>query len=109
MKRYCFTLDLIDNEELIAAYKQYHASIWPEIEESIKSAGVNDLEIYLLGNRLFMIMEVNDDFSFEAKAKSDLENPKVQEWETLMWKYQQALPQAKPGEKWILMDKIFKL
>jgi L-rhamnose mutarotase len=56
-----------------------------------------------------MIMEVNDTFSFEQKNAADLANPKVQEWETLMWKYQQALPFAKPGEKWILMDKIFNL
>lgn len=109
MKRYCFTLDLIDDEKLISEYKQYHLAIWPEIKESIQSAGVDDLEIYLLGNRLFMIMEVNDDFSFEQKSAADLANPKVQEWEALMWKYQQALPQAKPGEKWILMDQIFKL
>ncbi|MFW0715038.1 L-rhamnose mutarotase [Pedobacter sp. N23S346] len=109
MRRYCFTLDLIDDDKLISEYKQYHLAIWPEIKESIQSADVDDLEIYLLGNRLFMIMEVNDDFSFEQKSAADLANPKVQEWEALMWKYQQALPQAKPGEKWILMDQIFKL
>lgn len=109
MKRYCFTLDLIDDEKLISEYKQYHLAIWPEIAESIQSAGVDHLEIYLLGNRLFMIMEVTNDFSFEQKSAADLANPKVQEWETLMWKYQQALPQAKPGEKWLLMDQIFKL
>ncbi|MCX3265113.1 L-rhamnose mutarotase [Pedobacter agri] len=109
MKRYCFTLDLIEDDELIAAYKQYHEAIWPEIVESIKSSGINDMEIYLSGTRLFMIMETNDTFSFENKAKADLENPKVQEWETLMWNYQKALPNAKPGEKWRLMDQIFKL
>ncbi|MCX2430187.1 L-rhamnose mutarotase [Pedobacter sp. GR22-10] len=109
MQRYCFTLDLIDNPSLIAEYKKYHEAIWPEIQESITSASVLDMEIYLSGNRLFMIMEVNEDFSFEQKAKADLENPRVQEWETLMWKYQQALPGAQPGEKWRLMDKIFKL
>jgi len=109
MKRYCFTLDLIDDEALISAYKEHHERIWPEIVDSIKSAGIVDMEIYLLNHRLFMIMQVNDTFSFEAKAKSDLENPKVQEWEALMWKYQKALPQANPGEKWLLMDQIFKL
>ncbi|RDC58537.1 L-rhamnose mutarotase [Pedobacter chinensis] len=109
MNRYCFTLDLIDNEERIAAYKQYHQAVWPEILESIKNSGITDMEIYLSGNRLFMIMDVNDGFSFEEKAKADLRNSKVQEWETLMWKYQQALPGAKPGEKWRLMEQIFKL
>ncbi len=109
MKRFCFALDLIDNKKLIEIYKKYHEKIWPEITASIKDVGIGDLEIYLVANRLFMIMEVNDDFSFEKKAKMDKENPKVQEWETLMWKYQQKLPFAKEGEKWILMEKIFEL
>ncbi|QPH40253.1 L-rhamnose mutarotase [Pedobacter endophyticus] len=109
MKRYCFTLDLIDDDELIAAYKQYHQAVWPEILDSITSAGITDMEIYLSGNRLFMIMDTNEAFSFDEKAKADLKNTKVQEWETLMWKYQQALPGAKAGEKWRMMDKIFKL
>ena len=67
------------------------------------------MEIYRLGTRLFMIMETDDNFSFEKKGKADKANPKVVEWEELMWKYQQPLPQAKPGEKWLLMDQIFKL
>ncbi|KQN39032.1 L-fucose mutarotase [Pedobacter sp. Leaf41] len=109
MKRYCFTLDLIDNDDLIAAYKQYHQSVWPEILQSIKSSGIDDMEIYLSGTRLFMVMDVNDSFTFEKKTAADLKNAKVQEWEELMWKYQQALPGALPGEKWRLMDQIFKL
>lgn len=109
MRRYCLTLDLIDDEQLIAEYKTHHKAVWPEIESSIRDSGIDNLEIYLLGNRLFMIMDVNDDFSFEAKQKADEENSKVQDWETLMWKYQKALPGAKPGEKWILLEKIFKL
>jgi L-rhamnose mutarotase len=60
-------------------------------------------------NRLFMIMEVDDSFSFNKKGAMDAANPKVQEWEQLMWKYQQALPGSKPGEKWVLMNKIFEL
>jgi len=102
-------LDLQDDPGLIAEYKQYHQQIWPEIEESIKAAGIEDMEIYLLGTRLFMVMEVDEHFSFEAKAKADRNNPKVQEWEQLMWKFQKPLPQAKPGEKWLLMERIFKL
>lgn len=109
MKRYCLTLDLKDDHELIAEYKRYHEKIWPEITRSIKESGVTDMEIYLLGTRMFMIMEVNDDFSFEAKSRADQSNPKVQEWETLMLTFQQTLPQAKRGEKWLLMEKVFKL
>ncbi|GAA4415166.1 L-rhamnose mutarotase [Nibrella viscosa] len=107
--RYCLALDLKDDPALIAEYEQYHEKIWPEIEESIRSSGITDMEIYRIGNRLFMIMETTDDFSFERKSSMDAGNPKVQEWEDLMWTYQQALPLAKPGEKWLLMDRIFKL
>ena len=108
-RRYCLTLDLKEDPQLIAEYKRYHEKIWPEITKSIRDAGVVDLEIYLLGTRMFMVMEVNDRFSFEAKAKADRENPKVSEWEELMWKFQKPLPNAKPGEKWLLMEKIFEL
>jgi L-rhamnose mutarotase len=108
-RRYCLALDLQDDPQLIAEYRRYHEHVWPEITQRIRESGIEDMEIYLLGTRLFMIMEVNERFSFEAKAETDRDNPKVQEWEQLMWKFQRPLPQAKPGEKWILMERIFKL
>jgi len=108
-RRYCLTLDLKDDPALIADYKKHHKSIWPEVAASMKRAGVVDMEIYLLGTRMCMIMEVNDKFSFEVKRKIDSEDAKVREWEALMWKFQQSLPQAKPGEKWLFMERIFKL
>ena len=108
-KRYCLTLDLKDDAKLIAEYKRYHEKIWPEITKSIRDAGIVDMEIYLLGTRMFMIMEVSETFSFEAKAKADRENPRVREWEELMWRFQKPLPNANPGEKWMLMERIFKL
>jgi L-rhamnose mutarotase len=108
-RRYCFTLDLKNDPALIAEYRKYHEQIWPEITKSIEDSGIEDMEIYLLGTRMFMVMEVNDTFSFEAKSRADQENPKVQEWEQLMWKFQQALPAAQPGEKWRRMERIFKL
>ena len=108
-RRFCLTLDLKNDPALIAEYKLYHQKIWPEITKSIKDSGIEDLEIYLLGTRMFMIMEVNNRFSFEAKAQADGKNQKVQEWENLMWKFQQSLPQAKPGEKWLRMERVFKL
>lgn len=107
--KYCFALDLKDDETLIAEYEQYHKQVWPEIVDSIKGSGITQMEIYRVFNRLFMIMETNEKFSFERKNEMDNANPKVQEWETLMWKYQQKIPQAKPGEKWQLMNKIFEL
>jgi L-rhamnose mutarotase len=109
MQRYCLALDLKDDKALIKEYEVYHRKVWPEILQSIKEAGIGQMEIYRVGNRLFMIMETNDNFSFEQKAKADAANPKVQEWEALMWKYQQALPGSKPGEKWMMMEKIFDL
>jgi L-rhamnose mutarotase len=109
IRRYCLTLDLKDDLKLIAEYKRYHEKIWPEITKSIKDAGILDLEIYLHGTRMFMILEVDEAFSFEKKAEADRTNPKVKEWENFMWNFQKALPQARPGEKWLLMEKIFKL
>jgi L-rhamnose mutarotase len=108
-QRYCLTLDLKDDPELIAEYKRHHQKIWPEVTKSIKDAGVQDMEIYLLGTRMFMIMEVREDFSFASKARADRANPKVREWEELMWKFQQSLPNAKSGDKWLLMERVFKL
>ena len=109
MQRHCLALDLKNDPELIAEYDKYHRKVWPEIKQSIRDAGIVTLDIYRVQNRLFMILEANDDFSFEKKAKADASNPKVQEWETLMWKYQQALPGVEKGTKWIVMEKIFAL
>jgi L-rhamnose mutarotase len=109
MKRYCLALDLKDDELLIAEYEDHHKKIWPQILKSIKDAGIQQMEIYRINNRLFMIMETNDDFSFERKAAMDAANKKVEEWEELMWKYQQTIPGSKPGEKWRMMEKIFTL
>lgn len=109
MKKYCLALDLVDDPVLIEQYEKYHTNVSEEITASIKDAGISGMEIYRVGNRLFMIMETEDNFSFEKKKEMDSSNPKVQEWEQLMWKYQQPLPVAKEGEKWILMDRIYKM
>ena len=108
-RKYCLALDLKDDPALIQEYETYHQDVWPEILQSIKGSGIEHMEIYRTGNRLFMIMQVNDEFDFEKKSAMDAVNDKVQEWEQLMWKYQQALPGSKPGEKWILMNKIFEM
>ena len=109
MKRYYLALDLKNDATLIAGYEEHHRKVWPEILQSIRSAGIQQVEIYKVNNRLFMIMETDDDFSFERKRAMDAANKRVQEWEALMWTYQQALPGSKPGEKWFLMDRIFSL
>ncbi|MCK9404014.1 MAG: L-rhamnose mutarotase [Chitinophagaceae bacterium] len=109
MHKYYLALDLVDDQALIASYEKWHKEVWPEIIESITSSGIEQVEIYRVGNRLLMVMEVKEGFSFEAKSEADAVNPKVQEWEKLMWHFQQALPFAKPGEKWLLMNKIFDM
>ena len=109
--KHCFALDLKDDPALIAEYERWHApgSVWPEILVSIKSSGIKALDIYRTGNRLFMVMEVGADFTFAKKTASDAADPRVQGWEDLMWRFQQPLPWAKEGEKWVLMEKMFEL
>ena len=107
MKRYCLTLDLKDDAKMIAEYEEYHKNISPEILKSIKDAGIESMQIYRLHTRMFMIIDTIDDFSFDKKALMDASNEKVQVWENLMWEYQQALPMAKEGEKWVLMKQIY--
>lgn len=109
MKRYVLALDLVDDPELIAEYDKIHQSVSEDIRGSITDAGVEVMDIYRFANRLFMLMEVNETFSFERKASMDALNEKVQEWERLMWGFQQAIPGAKEGEKWVVLDKIFEL
>lgn len=107
--KYYLTVDLKDDPALIAEYEQYHVAIWPEIRKSIIDSGITNMEIYRYDTRLFMIMETDENFSFEKKTAMDAGNAKVQEWEDLMWNYQQPLKNALKGEKWVLMNKIFQL
>ncbi len=102
-------LDLKDDLAMIAEYEHYHATMRPEIEETIRAAGITGMTLYRTGNRLVMLMATDETFSFERKAQLDAENPTVQEWENLMWTYQQALPFAQPDEKWVLMQQIYDL
>ena len=109
VQRFYLALDLKDDPKLIKEYEKYHEKIWPEIEKSIKDSGIISMEIYRTGNRLFMVIVADENFSFEKKSQADASNPKVQEWEKLMWKFQKPMPWTNPGEKWILMNKIFDL
>jgi len=110
MKRFALTLDLIDDPKSIEEYEQHHAkgAAWPEVTQHDIDAGILNIEIFRTGNRMFMLLETVDEFDFEEKANFDALNPKIAEWEALMWKYQQAIPWAAPGEKWVLMKRIFK-
>ena len=107
--RYCLALDLKDDQKLIQEYEKYHENVWPEILEYIKGADITKMDIYRVHNRLFMIMETGSTFSFEKLKTLSKESEINKKWEDLMWKFQQKLPHAEPGEKWILMNKIFSL
>ena len=108
-QRLCLALDLKDDPALIAEYCHLHEQIWPQIAASIRDAGIVAMEIWRTGNRLTMVMETSDQFDGAAKAVADTANPKVQEWEQLMWRFQQPLPWADPGQKWVPMERIFNL
>lgn len=107
--RWCLALDLRDDPVLIAEYCRLHQRIWPEIAVSIRAAGIVDMEIWRTGNRLFMLMETDARFDAAAKGAADAANPRVQEWEQLMWRFQLPLPWADPGQKWVPMERIFAL
>lgn len=111
MARYCFALDLKNDAQLIERYKVWHMpDQMPEaVVRSIRDADTTDMEIWLTGNRMFMIMETGSAFSFEAKAAADMASEDIQAWESLMWEFQQSLPHAKAGEKWVGMNRVFAL
>ena len=109
VRRIALTLNLKDDPALQEAYRGYHARVPAPIEASLREAGILEMRIYALGTRLFMLMDVADGFSFERKARLDAANPAVQEWERLMWTFQDPLPEAAPGEKWVVMDEIYRL
>ncbi|MEQ8238582.1 MAG: L-rhamnose mutarotase [Cyclobacteriaceae bacterium] len=109
VQRMCFGLDLKDDPDLIKQYEDYHQKVWPEVLKSITDSGVLNMEIYRTGNRLFMIMEINESFDEVKKQEAVANNPKVQEWESLMDIFQQRLPWANENQKWVPMKEIFNL
>ncbi|MEG1685531.1 MAG: L-rhamnose mutarotase [Bacteroides sp.] len=111
VKRYCQTLDLRDNPELIAEYRKRHSqeNAWPEILDGIREVGILEMEIYILGTRLFMIVETTLDFDWNTSMERLNTLPRQQEWEEYMSIFQQAEPGASSAEKWQLMDRMFHL
>ncbi|HEX7339290.1 MAG TPA: L-rhamnose mutarotase [Rhodanobacteraceae bacterium] len=106
-----YALDLKNDPDLIARYEHWHKpeNIWPEVVASIRAAGIRDLQIFRAGNRLVMMLDVPEDYSPATKAAADAANPRVQAWETMMWQFQQALPFAPKGAKWVPMQRMFAL
>ena len=110
-QRFCLTLDLKDDPALIKEYSYWHMSehIWPEIPKGIREAGIQDMEIYLLGTRLFMIMETSKDFDYDRQMAKLADLPRQKEWEAFVSKFQKTSPDARSSEKWKMMERIFKL
>lgn len=106
-----FALDLKDDAALIERYKAWHApgQVPQAINDSIRAAGIEGLEIFLCGNRMMMVLTAGPDFDPAARASADAASADVQAWEALMWQFQQPLPFAAEGEKWVRMDKIYDL
>lgn len=102
-------IDLVPDQALIEEYEDYHRRVWPEIKQSLRDCGIKSMGIYRLNTRLVMVLETTNDFTLERKAQMDAKNPKVQEWEALMEKYQQVIPGGKPGQRWQIMEQVFKL
>jgi len=110
-KRYCKSLELKDDPELIAEYKKYHAmgAAWPEITEGMKQVGIIDMEIYISGNILFMIMDTVPDFDHDEAMKKLSTLPRQAEWEALMSKFQKTSSDTSAGDKWKLLERIYKM
>ncbi len=109
MKSYAMVLDLKDNRKLIDEYVEYHKAVWPEALESLRDLGVEEMKIFLLGRRLFMYIEVPDDFDFPADLARYTEVPRAKEWDEFMRGFQEKVPGAKVDEWWAQMQQVWDL
>lgn len=110
-KRYCKTMSLRKDPVLLEAYKKVHArgAVWPEITQEMKEAGILDMEIYLFDYQLFMIMDTVPDFDHDKAMKELAGKPRQVEWEAFVSQFQQTSRDASAGEKWQLMERIYKM
>ncbi|HEV2440878.1 MAG TPA: L-rhamnose mutarotase [Steroidobacteraceae bacterium] len=111
LRRFCFALDLKDDPELIERYRWWHRPGGPPaaVTRGLRAADIREIEIWLRGSRLFMLLEAGPNYDPAAKAARDAQDPDVLAWERLMWELQQPLPGAAPGEKWVPAERIYVL
>lgn len=111
VKRYCQTLSLRDNPELIEAYRKAHSKeeSWPEIRAGIREVGILEMEIYILGSKLFMIVETPLNFDWDKAMAKLATLPRQAEWEEYVAKFQQCGEGATSDEKWQMMERMFYL
>jgi L-rhamnose mutarotase len=110
VKRHARTLQLKDDPATIARYVEHHRAVWPEVERGLRSIGIQRMLIWLLGRRLFMLMETSDDFD-EARdwARYMASDSRIAEWQSLMASMQESVAEAKPGEWWADMELVYAL
>ena len=110
-KRYCKTLTLQDDPQLIKEYRKVHApgSTWPEITQGMIEVGILDMEIYIMGPRLFMIMDTKAEFDHDRAMAELAAMPRQSEWEAFVSRFQKTSSEATADEKWQVMERIYKL
>lgn len=110
-KRYCKTMELCNDPLLIEAYIKAHTkgAVWPEINQGMKEVGIIDMEIYLLGTKLFMIMDTVADFDHDKAMAELVLKPRQSEWEAYMSQFQNSSSNATADQKWNLMEQIYKI
>ena len=106
MKRIAMTVMLKDDTQVIREYEEYHVNVWPEVIEGGRRIGIKRVFIYRFGRQLFMFMEVPDDFDLERDLPKYKEDPRAREWDELMRTYQETVPGAPPGSKWVAMKEV---
>ena len=110
MPRFGLTLNLKDDPDVIEQYKTYHRNVWPEVLDSLREVGITQMDIYLIGNRLFMAIDTVDDFDPVHDFPRHLEiHPRCREWDVLMRNFQERVPETEPGEWWATMEQVFEL
>jgi L-rhamnose mutarotase len=109
MKRFCQMLELVNDKELIEKYVEVHAHVWPEVMAGQHEVGILDMQIYRLGNKVFMICDTVDEFDWQRDMARLAKLPRQAEWEAYVAQYQGYDPSAPSASKWHLMDKIFQL
>jgi L-rhamnose mutarotase len=110
LNRQVLTVDLRDDPEAIAVYREHHRRVWPEVIESLREAGIEQLDIHIMGRRLVMIVELRDGLDYQrAFAAHAASSPRVAEWERLMKSLQEPSPDAPDGDWWALMEPVFQL
>jgi len=110
LKTFVYTLNLKNDSEVIRQYREYHKNVWPEVENSLRSVGILNMRIYLLGCRMVNVIETNDDFDPTRDFARYIEGkPEVEKWDGMMAEFQEKVPEAKEGEWWALMEKVYDL